>query len=209
MITLLHTSPVHVATFDALRDQLAPGIELSHTVRTDWLSRAQSGLDQSLIDDISETIAATQGATVCSCTTIGEIAGAAGAIRIDAPMMARAARIGGRILMAYALASTRAPSLALLQQTVNDLGADGANVEIILLDLSHFWPLFEAGETTAFAACIAGGIRDAAGRDHPDCVVLAQASMADAAPLLADLATPVFSSPELALRAALSTVQET
>lgn len=74
-----------------------------------------------------------------------------------------------------------------------------------LLALTQFWPLFEAGERTAFEAAIAGGVRDAV-RDIPGlgAVVLAQGSMAGAAGLLADLGIPVLASPELALACALA-----
>ena len=52
-------------------------------------------------------------------------------------------------------------------------------------------------------ASIAAGIREAARRvPGLGCVVLAQVSMAGAAPLLDDLAVPVLSAPDLALRAA-------
>ena len=72
------------------------------------------------------------------------------------------------------------------------------------LFLGEFWTLFEAGETEAFAAAVAAATRDAAKRT-PDlaCVVLAQASMAGAAPLLSDLGVPVLTAPELALRTAV------
>lgn len=202
MITLLHTSPAHIAPFDALRDRIAPHAALTHIVREDWLARAQSGLDQPLLDEIVEGIAKTEGTVLCSCTTLGEVAATAGAIRIDAPMMAEAARTGRRILMVYALKSTRAPSTALLQDALTAAHSDAT---IIALDLSEFWPLFEAGETTAFAACIAAGVRDRARVETPDVVVLAQASMAAAVPLLQDMDMPVLSSPELALRVALAT----
>ncbi len=201
MITLLHTSAAHVATFDTLRERLSPKCELTHLVREDWLARAQGGIDAALADEITEAIATSDGVVLCSCTTLGPVAAQAGAIRIDTPMMEAAARIGGALLMVYALESTRAPSLALLNAAV---AAQGGAAEVTMLDLSEFWPLFEAGETEAFAACIAGGVRAQVLRDKPACIVLAQASMAAAAPLLSDLGLPVLASPEMAMRAALS-----
>ena len=36
-IAFLHTAAVHIDTFDALRDQLAPGLALTHAVREDLL----------------------------------------------------------------------------------------------------------------------------------------------------------------------------
>jgi len=200
-ITFLHTSPAHVATFDALRDCIAPNVTLHHRVRTDWLDRARAdGLSEALIGEISEAVAQAVGAVLCTCTTIGVPAQQVGAIRIDAPMMQQAAATGQRLLMAYALESTRAPSLAMLEQAVQD---EGSGAAIRLLDLARFWRLFEAGALPDFAASLADAIRQDIAEHPVDCVVLAQASMAAAAPLLSDLGIPVLSSPEPAFRAAL------
>jgi len=204
-LTLLHTAQVHPDTFDALRDDTAPDAELNHLVRPDWLARAQGGIDAALEDEIAQAIAAARGPVLCTCTTLGPTAAAHGAIRIDQPMMTRAADIatatGGAILMVYCLDSTLVPSVALLDAA---LEATGKPAKVHTLSLGQFWPLFEAGQSGAFAAVIAAGIRDAV-PDVPNlaCVVLAQASMAGAAPLLSELDVPTLASPELALRAAL------
>ena len=202
--TLLHTAEAHRATFEALRDRIAPEMALHHVVRPDWLRRAQDGIDAALTAEITEAVRSAQGPVISTCTTIGEVAEAAGAMRIDEPMMRAAAQTGGPILMVHALDSTAAPSLALLERAI---AASGRAQDVRSLSLSAFWPLFEAGETGAFHAALAGGIRDAL-QDLPDtgCVVLAQASMAGAAPLLQDTPLPVLSSPELAFRTALKKV---
>lgn len=200
--TLLHTSPAHIPTFKVLADRIAPGVELTQIVREDWLKQARKhGLRQSLRDEIAETVANARGRVICTCTTIGPAAEAAGAIRIDAPMMAEAARIGGPILLVYALESTAEPSLAMLEAALEKVGTPQV---VRPLFLGEFWPLFEAGETEAFAACIAGGILHAVETTEIACVVIAQASMAGAAPLVADLGVPALTSPELALRAAIT-----
>ena len=202
-LTLIHTSPAHVPTFKALADRIAPGVALTQIIREDWLKQARKhGLRQSLCDEITETVASAKGAVICTCTTIGPAAEAAGAIRIDGPMMAEAARIGGPILLVYALASTAEPSLALLEQA---LAKTGKPQTVHPLSLTEFWPLFEAGQHEAFTACVAGGIRHAAEQTNLKCVVIAQASMAGAAPMVADLGIPILTSPELALHAALET----
>ncbi len=43
MLTLLHTSPVHVPVFDALRDREHPGLEMRHVVHEELLAKARSG----------------------------------------------------------------------------------------------------------------------------------------------------------------------
>jgi hypothetical protein len=202
-ITLIHTAEIHRATFSALRDRIAPEAELVQHVRPDWLDRARKhGVRQGLIDDIAEVVHAAKGPVICTCTTLGEAASALGAVRIDAPMMTEAAKIGGPILLVYALESTFAPSLALLESA---LETKGTPTTVSPLFIGQFWPLFEAGEVEAFTACVAGAVKDAIAHNEVGCVVLAQASMAAAAPLLADLETPVLTSPESALRSVLNT----
>ncbi len=201
-VTLLHTAEAHCATFEALRDRIAPGAPLVQVVRADWLARAQHGMTPALEAEIAEAVGRAKGPVICTCTTIGPAAEAAGAIRVDWPMMREAARIGGPILMTYALESTWTPSLGLLERA---LAEAGHSATVHPMPLARYWPLFVAGEGQAFATVIAGEIRQVVrgGRDL-GCVVLAQVSMAGAAPLLADLNVPVLASPELALRAGLA-----
>ena len=42
-LILLHTADVHIATFNRLRDEIAPAARIEHIVRPDWLARARSG----------------------------------------------------------------------------------------------------------------------------------------------------------------------
>ena len=205
-LTLLHTSEVHCCTFDALRARLAPDVELVHVVRPDWLARAQGGMNAALEAEIAQELQSAAGRVLCTCTTLGPAAAALGSMRIDAPRMQAAARLAaqarGVIIMAYCLKSTLAPSCALLDAA---LEAEGYAAQVHTLNLGQFWPLFEAGEVVAFHAVVAAAIRE----NLPDvpntsCAVLAQASMAGAAPLLDGLGIPVLASPEMALRAMLN-----
>jgi hypothetical protein len=199
-LTLLHTSPVHVATFDALGARIAPGAVLRQIVREDLLARARAeGITPALNAEVVALIAAQGGPVLCTCTTLGEAAEAAGALRIDRPVMRAAAETGGRVMMAFCLASTEAPSRELLEAEMAQAG-NSAGLEPLFL--GEAWPLFEAGDGAGFARAIAGAVR---GAMHPGIgvVVLAQASMAGVADLLGDLDVPVLASPELALRAGL------
>lgn len=197
-LTLFHTAEVHVETFD----RLAPKADLTHVVRPDWLERAQGDIDSDLRQEITQAIAAVPGASLCTCTTIGELAETAGATRIDWPMMQIAARIGGPVLMAYCLDSTLAPSSALLRRAFQETGQPA---EVHPLDLTTAWPLFQAGDTAGFAAAITAAIMaELKTRPEISAVVLAQASMAAAgAPLRSQLDIPVLTSPEIALQALL------
>lgn len=203
-ITLLHTAQSHVARFDALRDRIAPSAKLTHIVRPDWLSHArQSGLDQWLRAELHQAATAgTDGPVLCTCTTIGPLAGEVGAMRIDAPVMRAAASIGGRICLAYSLTSTIVPSRAML---VDALAVGHEPAQIDLLDLTHAWPAFERGDQRAFASEIAEGVcRHLTQTSDTRVVVLAQASMDVAMPLLRDADAPVLAAPEMAFRAMLA-----
>lgn len=195
ILTLLHTADVHVASFDNLRDRIAPGTALTHIVRREWLEDARvNGVRPELEQKIGKVVQAASGVVICTCTTLGDAAEAYGATRIDRPMMRKAAS-GGAVLMAYALESTREPSRELF------LAEGGREADLHMTDLTGLWPLFEAGRVGAFHRAIADAIRaDLVGTDK---IVLAQASMAGAATYLTDLEIPVLTSPELALRDAL------
>lgn len=201
-LTLLHTAEAHRTTFDDLRDKIAPGARLEHILRPDFLARAQDGIDAALDAEIAATITAAPGPVICTCTSIGPVAAKAGAIRVDGPMMQAAAKAKGAVLMVYCLDSTRAPSLALLQKAMSEAGHPGPLVPLYLPEL---WPLFAEGPATDFAKALALAIlKQAVQMPDLGAIVLAQASMAGAAPLLGDLGVAVLSSPELALRAGLA-----
>lgn len=206
-ITFLHTSPAHVATFDALLKDVAPQLTASHLVREDLLVRAQrDGLDDAaLIAGVRaalQSAAAHTRAVVCTCSTLGGLAEATRAsvpiTRIDRAMADQAVQRGAPVLMVAAVQSTLQPTEQLLQSSAERLG-----VPLVLRPLwvEGAWPLFEAGQHEAYLAAIATAVRQHA---RPgDTVVLAQASMAGAAGLLADTGLVVLSSPRLGVMEAL------
>lgn len=99
MLALLHTSPVHVPVFDALRDEEAPDLTLHHLVRPELLERARAQGPEAVAEDVAAALAeaARDGAraALCTCSTIGSVAEAAGAalglpvLRVDRPMARR------------------------------------------------------------------------------------------------------------------------
>ncbi|MEO1284548.1 MAG: hypothetical protein AAFV92_06685, partial [Pseudomonadota bacterium] len=86
-LTLLHSASAHCARFDAIRDRIAPGVSLTHEVREAWLTAAQGGMSTALAEDIQAWVGAQSHPVLCTCTTIGAVAEAAGAVRIDRPLM--------------------------------------------------------------------------------------------------------------------------
>jgi hypothetical protein len=141
---------------------------------------------------------------LCTCSTIGGCAEELGrtadapVLRVDRAMAERAIALGPRILVAAALASTLKPTRALL---LDAAARAGKAVQLSELLCDAAWERFERGDQPGYLAAIAERLRAAA--VSADAIVLAQASMAGAADLCADLPIPILSSPRLGLEAAL------
>ncbi|WP_445525441.1 aspartate/glutamate racemase family protein [Streptomyces cyslabdanicus] len=210
MLALLHTSPVHVPVFDALRDETHPGLRLRHFVDEELLGRARREGPAAVADAVGAVLgrAVAEGAraVLCTCSTLGGVAeaGAAGiavpVLRVDRPMAVAAVAAGPRVVLLAAVASTLAPTTALIEEEARRAGR-AVTVRPVLVDSA--WSRFEAGDTGGYAREVAA----AADRvTHADAIVLAQASMAPAQ-RLTTTPVPVLSSPrpgfEAAARAAL------
>lgn len=209
MISFLHTGQPHVATFDRLLDELAPGMARRHRVEQGWLDEArEKGMSDNLAATVRSAMAelASGGVGVCTCSSIGGAAEAAHSatspvIRIDRALMEAALQHGSHPLVAMCLESTRAPTMNLLADVAGkaDVAADP---QVVMCDGA--WPHFEAGDIDAYCAVIAAAVMPAAEERRPSCIVLAQASMAPAEPLLAASGIPVLSSPRLGVLKALA-----
>ena len=210
-LALWHTTESNRATFAALLRELAPDVPLAERVRADLLDAAQPhGLTPAIRRQVTLDIldmADTTGASVvlCTCSTLGPGAESAtdltdaAVLRVDRPMVERALDHGSRIVVAAALASTLGPTRNLLERAARDRGVTPEVHELLVADA---WPLFAAGDRDGYAAAIADALRREAG--HADAIILAQASMAGAADLLADLGIPVLASPRLGVEAAVA-----
>jgi Asp/Glu/Hydantoin racemase len=209
MLALLHTSPVHVETFDRLRDEEAAGLVLRHAVDDALLARAREAGPTSVKSDVEDALRAARDAgaiaLLCTCSTIGGVAEAARAglpvVRVDRPMAAAAVATGSRIRILAALASTVGPTMELIAE---EAAACGRAVTSSVTIVDGAWALFESGDREGYLATIADVI---AATTDADVIVLAQASMADAAEL-ASVDVPVLSSPRLGFRAAVRAAQE-
>ena len=212
---LFHTGNQHIPVFDTLFAELAPDIEVDHTVRADLLDRAMTA--GSLTDEIAaetETalrdVASDGIATLCTCSTIGpavdRIGGTSGiaVMRIDEPMAARAVELSRKITIAAAAQSTLGPTRELVERMA---GQAGREVKIDMVHIAEAWPHFQAGNSEAYVSTIAETLR---GLDPvPEVIILAQASMAKAAQLLTDLDCEVLSSPRLGALAAIELARRT
>lgn len=207
-VAFVHTSPVHVETFEELINAIQPGLKLDHFVEEELLADAQKmGADHpAIVTRVQQAMAkaASTGAciVVCTCSTIGGAAERTPAnglflpIRIDRAMADEAVRSGPKILLVAALESTLGPTKKLLEESAIALGA-GIEVENFLVEGA--WAYFLRGDRTAYIETVLAAIR-ATATHTADVIVLAQASMAPAAQLLNGLGIPILSSPDLGVR---------
>ena len=205
MLALLHTSPVHVPVFDALRDQDHPGLEARHLVAEDLLERARVHGPATVADDVRARVreAVDKGAraVLCTCSTIGGVAEAAAAgagvpvLRVDRPMAAAAVAAGTRVVVLAALESTLRPTVTLVEEEARRAGRP---VEVRTVLVEGAWARFEAGDPAGYARRVADAADAVTGADA---IVLAQASMAPAE-RLTTISVPVLSSPRPGLAAA-------
>jgi len=211
-IGFLHTAEANRTTFGDVLGAVAPQTTANHVVDGALLTdaRARGGVDDDLRRRLTARLVEASvdaGAVVCTCSTI---AGAAEAlthavgvpvVRVDRPMAEHAVAIGARIAVVAALESTIGPTAELL----GDVGSrHGVTPDITEVRCPGAWARFEGGDVDGYLELIARAV-DAVDRSV-DVVVLAQASMADAAPRCRT-AVPVLSSPRLAVEAAVGRVE--
>ncbi|GAA3828023.1 aspartate/glutamate racemase family protein [Streptomyces chiangmaiensis] len=205
-LALLHTSPVHVPVFEALRDRLHPGIELRHLVAEELLEHARAHGPDAVGDAVRDLLdgAVTAGAhaVLCTCSTIGAVAECAEVgvpvLRVDRPMAAAAVAAGPRIVVIATVESTLEPTAGLIREE-----AAGREVEVRTVLVEGAWERFEAGDTDGYVRAVVDTADTVSGADA---IVLAQASMA-AAQYLTSTDVPVLASPEPGLAAAAAAIR--
>ncbi|MFJ5303345.1 aspartate/glutamate racemase family protein [Streptomyces sp. NPDC088350] len=204
MLALLHTSPVHVPVFDAVRDEDQQGLELRHFVDEELLARARregtEAVAGAVRDVLDEAVAEGARAVLCTCSTIGGVVETAGArvgvpvVRADRPMAVAAVAAGPRVVVAATPASTLEPTVALVEEEGRRIGRP---LGIRTLFVEGAWARFEAGDTEGCARLVADAVDAVTGADA---IVLAQGSMAPARQLTTTV-IPVLSSPRPGLAA--------
>ncbi|MFF7981600.1 aspartate/glutamate racemase family protein [Streptomyces sp. NPDC007901] len=206
MLALLHTSPLHIPVFDALRDEDHPGLELRHLVAPELLARARREGPEAVAGDVTAALrraAANAGvrAVLCTCSTIGEVAEravgevAVPVVRGDRPMAAAAVAAGPRVTVLATVESTLAPTLALIEDEARRANRPvRARAQVV----PDAWTRFEAGDIEGCARLVA---TTADTVTDTDVIVLAQASMT-AATNLTTTTVPILSSPRPGLAAA-------
>ena len=212
-LTFVHTSSVHIATFDQLLDEIAPDIPVHHIVDETLLQDARTfGFTDALRTRVTETLiqafVADAGVVVCTCSTIGGYAEQALAdptrpvLRVDRAMAQHAVSIGSRIVVAAALASTLASTSSLLYDAAHTIGK---TIKLHELFCDDAWAYFEQGDMLGYNQVITAHLHQAA--SVGDVIVLAQASMAGSIPFCTDITVPILSSPRLGVQTAIQTYQ--
>ena len=213
-VAFLHTSPVHVETFERLVKATHPCVQTTHIVAENLLSDAQVvGIDnRNLIAGVHKAMidAASKGAAIvaCTCSTIGGVAektptnGRFKALRIDRAMADRAVQCGPNVLIVAALESTLEPTTRLIQESALALERDVTTQQLVV---EGAWPHFLRGDLEAYIGAVVGAVRSAPFESNV--VVLAQASMMAAADQLDDLGTEVLSSPTLGVKSILGQLE--
>ncbi len=210
MLTLFHTAAANEAMFASLLNEIAPDIPARHIVDESILPAVRvAGLTdkihQQVTDTVLRAIQAGSEVVLCTCSTIGGCAEDAQQFtektvqRVDRAMAEKAVKIGSRVIVAATLTSTLPPTCELV---LDAAAKAGQTIHIVEVFCSTAWAKFEAGDRDGYFADIAAELRNVA--EQGDVIVLAQASMAGAAALCADLPIPVLSSPRLGLEAAVN-----
>ncbi len=210
MLAFLHTASAHVATFSELLTELDARIPSQHAVHEELLALARrlgpdsAELREATAAAIRRLIHAGARVILCTCSSVGAVAettpvpNGSRVLRVDRPLAERAVASGARVLVCATLESTLGPTSALLREIAAERGS---SVELTEVLCDAAWPFFERGDRQAYAEEIAISLRERASAS--DVVVLAQASMAAAIPMLKALPCEVLSSPRLGVQAAL------
>ena len=144
-------------------------------------------------------------AIVCTCSTLGPLMDGFDIphlLCIDRPAFEAEVSYEPRIMLVICLASTKDASEQLLHDC---MGSNQITPTTVIC--ADAWPAFEAGDTNTFHTMIANDIRQATAQQPFDAVILAEASMAGAAAMLADLGILVLATPAIAMQAAHAIAQ--
>ncbi len=214
-VGFLHTAHAHVRTFRDLLAERDDTVEARHLVDTGLLATARAhgpeAVRPALGDRLRRLVAEGADVVVCTCSTVGPTAESVGAelglrvVRVDRPMAEAAVLAGRRVAVVSSLDEAAATLLPLLRECAEETGR---RVDFVPVRCTETWSAFESGDLLTYTTGVADTVRRALRPLDPpvDVVVLAQASMVDAAPLLRDLSVPVLTSPRLAVEAAVELV---
>jgi Asp/Glu/hydantoin racemase len=205
-LAFIHTSHVLIPTFAGLARKVLPGVETFHmtdeslirnTIEAQALTRTTI---RRLVAMIGSAHEGGADAVMVTCSSIGPGVKVAREVydfpvlRVDEPMAESAVQTGKRIGVAATLSTTLEPTIQLIEETAE---SHGRAVEIVPSLCRGAFEAVLAGDTEKHDSMLAEALVSL--RERADVIVLAQASMARVVPKLSPGATPILSSPELAL----------
>jgi Asp/Glu/hydantoin racemase len=210
-LVLVHTVPPLVDVLRGLVAELLPGVRPLHILDEPWLEtikRRGALVDADaarLAEHVSAASAAGADVVLVTCSTVSPLVdqvrplAAIPVLKIDEAMIRDAVSRGTRIGVVATAASTLEPTRRLLE---TEAARCGKQVEVELALAEGALPALLAGVGATHDHAVAECALTLAG--VCDVVILAQASMARARPVIAELArgrtaTPVLSSPSTAL----------
>lgn len=207
-VAMIHTLPPLLPLFSALAEEILPGVGVLHVLDEPLLAiiSRRGRLDETDAVRLASHFAAARqagaAAALVTCSTLSPLVpglrGDAGfwVEAIDDAMTARAVRMGRRIGLLASNTSTLAPTRHLLQEQAAAAGTETVICEELV---EGALDALLAGDVATHDMRVAAGARELA--PQVDVLVLAQASMARALPLMADLPVPVLASPRSAIEA--------
>ena len=184
-IAILHTTPATIASLRELCARLLPGVTVNHFLDDSLLPEINR--DGCISNSVRErfarlvALAAASGPRVImsACSTVGGLLealrpdSAIPLARIDEPMACQAAASRGRLIVCATLPSTLGPTLDLIRRQA------GPERPIDSLLVEGAGALLSAGDQEGYLSLSASRLHEAAATH--ECVVLAQASRAQAA----------------------------
>jgi hypothetical protein len=215
-LALLHTAPILADVFTKMAGELSPDILLQHLVDESLLQEARDvgRITPHLNRRVTNMIlnAADSGARIimCTCSSIGPCAEVARpltscpVLRVDDPMAREAVSAGGTVVVAATLRSTLDPTKSIVLSAAKESGKTVAVKELLC---ESAWAEMEKGNTEGYFASIAEDLQRSA--EGAQVIVLAQASMAQAAKLCTEIRIPILTSPRSGFLAAVDQYKNT
>lgn len=210
-LALIHTSPTLTPMFGELCARYLPEISIFHMVDESLIAdtiregRLRRATIRRLVSQIESAVSAGADAVMVTCSSIGPGVSIAQqlfdvpVVRVDEAMAEAAVRMGRRIGVMATLRTTLEPTISLLRDKAAEAGIE---VEIVDSLADGAFDAVLAGDTATHDRVLGHALRNE--MRGVDVIVLAQASMARVVKAMPEgaLASPVLSSPELAVKRA-------
>ena len=203
-VAVLHTTPVTITGLAAQFAAELPGVKQTNFLDDTMLPEinAAGGVTPAVryrfYSLLSAAAASHPDAILCACSSVGGLLEEGAGIvtvpvqRIDEPMAEEAVRRGSRIAVSATLASTLGPTMDLIGRKAK---AAGKSVSLTPFLAEGAGQLLSEGRMEEYEQLIASQLARAL--DENDLVVLAQASMANAAKRLENWeGLPILTSPQ-------------